>query len=203
MASFESVGLIRVRGCCLFTWRERVYGKGPRVVEVSADHCQACVEELWALKPSVLIVAREKTPLFPPTSRPRRVLVVDDDSRIRDAFEAALGDVGCEVATAEHGRAALEHLRSGEPPPDVIILDLIMPEMDGYQFRAEQKQDPALASIPVVVVTAAGLARPLDAAKVLRKPIDLEVLLEVLHLTGEHTPAPQGGGRAPPGSGPR
>jgi CheY-like chemotaxis protein len=58
----------------------------------------------------------------------------------------------------------------------VIILDLIMPEMDGYEFREEQKKDPALAAIPVIVVTAAGGPSPVDAAKVMRKPpIDLEI----------------------------
>jgi CheY-like chemotaxis protein len=80
------------------------------------------------------------------------ILVDDDDDDIREVL-AVLDEAGFRVMTAAHGREALEHLRE-DPQPDVILLDLMMPEMDGYQFRAEQQRDPALRAIPTLIVTA-------------------------------------------------
>lgn len=104
------------------------------------------------------------------------VLVVEDDPDTRDAMALILELEGCEVAKAANGREALDRLRQGRRP-GLIVLDLMMPVMDGWQFRREQVQDPRLASVPVLIVSAhvdpAGASAALGAAGVLQKPVDL------------------------------
>ena len=112
----------------------------------------------------------------------RHVMVIEDNDAIREGFRLALADAGWEVTVFADGRKALEHLRSGGPLPGLILLDLMMPEMDGRQFRREQKAEPALAEIPTLFVTAARSTVPIEGARVLRKPIDLDVLLEIVAL---------------------
>ncbi len=111
------------------------------------------------------------------------VFIVDDDFGIRDVFREILEDEGYTVASAANGRVALEQLRRGGRPR-VILLDLMMPVMDGWQFRAEQQRDPALAEIPVVVVSAdtqvGQKAQALRAAGYLQKPIEMETLLATI-----------------------
>jgi CheY-like chemotaxis protein len=107
-----------------------------------------------------------------------RILVVDDDEGIRDALGSLLEGEGYEVVCVENGRAALEYL-SCAGRPCLILLDLMMPVMDGWTFMAARTAHPELASIPVVVITAAGEQREgaLEGAPVLRKPLRLERLL--------------------------
>jgi len=109
------------------------------------------------------------------------VLLVEDDFDLRDALIPVLEYDGHQVVGAANGREALEQLRSGQRP-SLILLDLMMPEMDGSQFRAEQLRDPELASIPVVVVSADAYAEQkaavLGAVACLRKPVDIDDLLE-------------------------
>ena len=107
-----------------------------------------------------------------------RVLVVDDDLDLLDTLAEAFRFGGHEVSVAANGRDALHVLRSTEI--DVIVLDMMMPVMDGTQFRATQVSDPAIAHIPVVVVSAATPIPRIDAAEVLPKPLDLDVLLSVV-----------------------
>ena len=109
------------------------------------------------------------------------VLIVDDDPDIRDSLREVLEDEGYEVATVANGREALDHLKASNPRPCVILLDLMMPVMDGWQFRKEQKQDPEIAGIPLVVITATG-NRPvlIDAAELVMKPLDLNRLFEAI-----------------------
>jgi CheY-like chemotaxis protein len=108
-------------------------------------------------------------------------MVVDDDDDIRETLESLLTEEGYAVSAYQNGRAALDALRAGERPA-AILLDLMMPIMDGWDFRREQLADPALASIPVILVTAAGLERvnPEDFTEVLRKPLKLERVLDTL-----------------------
>ena len=85
------------------------------------------------------------------------VLVVDDDKPVRDALRELLETEGHQVAEAVNGAAALSRLRSGLRPC-VILLDLMMPVMDGWDFRSEQLRDSQLKTIPVVIITAAGFS---------------------------------------------
>ena len=86
------------------------------------------------------------------------ILVVEDNADVRDAWEALLEGECYRVVSAASGREALRWLRSSEVMPALILLDLIMPGMNGWDFRAEQSQDETLASIPVIVVSADPLA---------------------------------------------
>jgi CheY-like chemotaxis protein len=108
-------------------------------------------------------------------------MVVDDDDDIRETLRSLLVEEGYAVTAHQNGRAALGALRAGERPA-AILLDLMMPIMDGWDFRREQLADPALAGIPVILVTAAGLERvnPEDFTAVLRKPLKLERVLDTL-----------------------
>lgn len=105
------------------------------------------------------------------------VLIIDDDSGSREALAELLSDKGYTVATAQDGADALAYLRTGQRP-GVILLDLMMPGTDGWDFRAQQKRDQSLAEIPVIAVSAAG--RLVDADYSLRKPIDIDALLKLL-----------------------
>jgi CheY-like chemotaxis protein len=105
------------------------------------------------------------------------VLIIDDDSGSREALAELLVDEGYDVATAEDGAEGLAYLRVGHRPR-VILLDLMMPGVDGWDFRAEQKRDEELAHIPVIAISAAG--KLLDADYSLRKPIEIDTLLTLL-----------------------
>jgi len=120
---------------------------------------------------------------MPGTSSPRRVLIVEDDLDIRDALSQVLEYEGYEVSTAGNGREALDYLNSN-PKPNLILLDLMMPVMDGWQFCSEQQKTPELAGIPVVILSADGnvyqKASTVRAAGFLKKPVELETLLETV-----------------------
>jgi CheY-like chemotaxis protein len=110
------------------------------------------------------------------------VLVVDDDQDIREALCELLRDEGYQAVAVANGEEALSFLRSGNLPC-VILLDLMMPVMDGWEFRRHQASDPELSKIPVIVITAAGgqRASSISVEKVLSKPLHLDQVLEVLH----------------------
>ena len=113
----------------------------------------------------------------------QRVLLVEDDALIREAMKMVLEWEGYRVACAGHGREALDLLRKGEPPA-LILLDLMMPVLDGWSFRRELQRDPALAPIPVVVVSAADVRGAVDAAGHVRKPFQAEELLDAIRGVG-------------------
>ncbi len=103
------------------------------------------------------------------------VLVVDDDHDIREAIAAALTLDGYRVSTARNGKFALEQAHAHRP--DLIVLDFMMPVMNGWQFMEAQRGDPELAAIPVVVETAVPDSQVEGAAVLLGKPFDLDTLL--------------------------
>ena len=112
------------------------------------------------------------------------VLVVDDDEAIRESLADLLGDEGYRVLTATNGAEALSLLR---PPaklrPCVILLDLMMPIMNGQEFYAEQQRDPTLAAIPIVVISAdknVALKATGINGEFLPKPVRLDTVLGVL-----------------------
>lgn len=110
----------------------------------------------------------------------KKVLIVEDDPDSQEAFSAAIGDAGFDVMAVKDGREALTYLRAGGRA-DAILLDLMMPRMDGWQFRRRQLADEKLAGIPVIVVSAARIARGsalgFGAATFLGKPVHFDDLL--------------------------
>jgi CheY-like chemotaxis protein len=109
------------------------------------------------------------------------ILIIDDDDDIRSALSEVLSEAGYPVVDVPGGRAALEFLHEGNRP-FAILLDLMMPEMDGWQFRELIAQAPELNRIPIVVMTALRdqHAETLKVCRVLTKPLQLDTLLEVL-----------------------
>lgn len=108
------------------------------------------------------------------------ILVIDDDDGIREALKAALEYEGYVVSTAENGQIALDLLHSG-PNPCFIVLDLMMPVMDGWTFAAKLAEDPKLSQIPFVVVSAfEDKAQDLQAKNIFKKPVNLKVLFDVI-----------------------
>ncbi len=110
-----------------------------------------------------------------------RILLVEDDPALRCALSELLREHGYEVACATDGRDALAQLGT-RPAPSVILLDLAMPVMDGWAFRAEQRRDPRLAAIPTIVISASLAADPrgleeLEPAATLAKPFEFERLI--------------------------
>jgi CheY-like chemotaxis protein len=115
------------------------------------------------------------------------ILLVEDDVDLREALAELLEGRGFRVSTATNGADALQRLQSMPAPPDVILLDLMMPVMDGYGFLDARRVEPLLASIPVIVVTAAHAldrARLGDLTPVIRKPIQLPQLMSALRQFG-------------------
>ena len=104
-------------------------------------------------------------------------MVVEDDETVAVMIRKRLEAAGYDTLLAGNGQQALDVLAKGGV--DTIVLDLMMPVMDGWQFRSQQIRDAALASIPVIVVSAAGKERMADieANAYLSKPVDLEQLL--------------------------
>ena len=109
------------------------------------------------------------------------VLIIDDDTAIRESLQELLMDEGYRVRVAADGREGLEVCAS-LPLPDLILLDLSMPVMDGHEFARRKQDDATLAAIPVCVMTAAGALSPLppSASAILRKPLDLDDLMAVI-----------------------
>src|SRR5262245_60743067 len=83
------------------------------------------------------------------------ILVVDDDPDVRDALVHLLSAEGYDAETANDGSEALARLK-GTSPPSLVLLDLMMPVMDGFEFRVQQLQDPRIADIPVIVFSSGG-----------------------------------------------
>ena len=111
----------------------------------------------------------------------QKILVVDDDADIREVLQEVLVESGHEVMTASNGLEALQILRAGWSPC-MVLLDLMMPVMDGYLFIAERRNDPYLASIPVTVITAGRQVdvERLDGATLVAKPIRLPALMSLI-----------------------
>jgi CheY-like chemotaxis protein len=112
------------------------------------------------------------------------ILIVEDEPNIREVLAAVLEDEGYQTISAANGLEALTHLRQSPDRPGLILLDLGMPVMTGWEFREEQQREPALANIPVIVMSATlhldQTAAGLNAVDCLDKPIDLDTLLGVI-----------------------
>jgi len=111
----------------------------------------------------------------------RRLLLVEDDTELRASLAGLLRGDGYEVIGTSNGSEALDYLRTA-PAPDLILLDLMMPVKDGWQFRAEQKRDPSISSIPVVALSADDTPKAvaIDAEVYIKKPFQYPMLLETI-----------------------
>jgi two-component system response regulator MprA len=113
-------------------------------------------------------------------------MIVEDDTDVREVLSELLADEGFTTVGATNGREALDRLEAAKQGalPCVILLDMMMPEVDGWQFRAAQQSDPLLATIPVVVLSArADVRRAAETLKVagyLTKPVDYAALLRII-----------------------
>ena len=112
----------------------------------------------------------------------RTVLVVEDDPELRSLFAQILADHGYAVRTAEHGLVGLEQMATERP--DLILLDMIMPVVDGHAFRKAQLADPSSRRIPVIVISATSEflepSATIGAKAVLSKPFDFDELLALV-----------------------
>ena len=117
----------------------------------------------------------------PAQKRPGYVLLVEDDHEIRETIADLLTDDGYEVAQAENGRVALDHLLAQDTPPDLILLDLMMPVMAGGEFVLELAKHTKLRTVPVVVISAhLGSFAQRSAYECLPKPFSTQRLREVV-----------------------
>jgi CheY-like chemotaxis protein len=109
------------------------------------------------------------------------VLIVEDDADLREMMAQLLSLEGYQTAAVANGREALEYLHRSDSP-EVILLDLMMPVMDGWEFRRHQQADPTLARVPVIVLSALDQSRTadVDAAAFLKKPLDFDRLLQLV-----------------------
>lgn len=113
--------------------------------------------------------------------RGKTILLIEDDEIVRRAIQMVLEWEGYQVQCAGNGQEALNVLRAGQIQPCLILLDIMMPVLDGEQFRQEQLRDPNLASIPVIVVSAASFAEAVSAAHHVHKPFEVQELLDAIH----------------------
>lgn len=118
--------------------------------------------------------------------QPRRILLVEDDAELRDALAEALREQRHEVVAVQDGLEALREVRGWRP--DVVVLDLMMPAMDGWEFRVEQRRDPIIADIPVVAMSAnrGPVAAAIDADLYVPKPLDADTLAAAIDLVVEN-----------------
>ena len=127
-------------------------------------------------------------PWMPLAERAGRVLIVDDDPDIREVISMVLREEGFETTEARNGLQALRILQSEDARADVVLLDLMMPTMDGFHLRMLMRADPSLHEIPIIVMTAhagvlaaqQGVAEP---QPVLRKPLNFEALVKTVSET--------------------
>jgi CheY-like chemotaxis protein len=109
-----------------------------------------------------------------------RVLVVDDDIDALNSMSEILQSEGFDTVCAEDGQEAWD-LMHRAPQPDLVVLDLMMPKMDGWTFRMHQRRDPKLAAIPVVMVSAVSAnVIDADAEAIFAKPLNLPAFIEAV-----------------------
>jgi CheY-like chemotaxis protein len=113
-----------------------------------------------------------------------QILIIEDDRSISEALSELLQSEGYSVVTAFNGQEGLDLLVKSPVLPRVILLDLMMPVKDGFQFRDEQLRNPKIAGVPVVVMSADGHVQEkkarIGALDYIRKPVDVETYLKVV-----------------------
>jgi CheY-like chemotaxis protein len=115
----------------------------------------------------------------PGLGTPGRVLVIEDDHDVRVSVRISLEGEGYQVDSVTDGRRALELLERSAQPPDLILLDLMMPGMDGWEFATRLRGHPRLRFIPVVIISAFDELPPPGIVAFLRKPLRFDALLQL------------------------
>jgi two-component system response regulator MprA len=126
------------------------------------------------------------------SANPGPILVVEDEPDLREVMVGILEGEGYRAIAASDGQDALRVLESNPERPSLILLDLMMPRMDGWTFRETQQRDERFSAIPVVVVTAFGSKldmKPVDAVDLVRKPIDFDRLLTIVERYSSASPS--------------
>jgi CheY-like chemotaxis protein len=124
---------------------------------------------------------------------PTRILLVEDDFILRTSLAELLINEGYAVECAAHGLEAFQRLNSGPEKPAVIVLDLMMPYMDGFEFRTLQRALPSVKDVPVVVITANGRAaveaQNMDVEETFYKPVNTWRFLQTIRTLARPTAA--------------
>jgi|SRR5689334_12619203 len=114
-----------------------------------------------------------------------RILIADDHLSLLSLLTTFLEESGHEVVTARNGREALACLHSSSPLPGLILLDVAMPEMTGWEFLRQQQRERCLAALPVILMTALGrfdaAAMTASVVACLEKPLDLDAIATLVH----------------------
>lgn len=114
----------------------------------------------------------------------KSILIIEDDTEIRNSLKEVLELEGYTVFLVNNGRDALNFLNTQTPYPDIILLDMMMPVMSGYEFRNLQLADEKLSRIPTAILSAEGnldvKVQELDVEYILKKPIDLDHLISTI-----------------------
>lgn len=114
----------------------------------------------------------------------KKVFVVEDDQDIREALTELLESEGYEVTTAENGQIGMDKLSAASQLPNLILLDLMMPVKDGFQFYAEKSANPIFSDVPVIVMSADGhildKQKQMRAQAYIKKPVDIDHILRVV-----------------------
>lgn len=120
--------------------------------------------------------------MTPPAVAHCPILIVEDDADLREMMAQLLTLEGFHTAAVANGLEALEYLQDHHEKPDLILLDLMMPVMDGWEFRRQQQANPDVAHVPVIVLSALDPASAADvsANAFLKKPLDFDRLLQLV-----------------------
>lgn len=118
----------------------------------------------------------------------KHILVIEDDTAVREALAAAFVDAGLRVELASDGRNGLEKLRRGARP-SVVVLDMRLPRVGGQDFLREMRADPRLEEIPVITMTAGSPPGRADAFAAVERPFDIHDLLDIVRSLTEPMPA--------------
>jgi CheY-like chemotaxis protein len=157
------------------------------LMSAAADFCESAS---WALargdaprsqlflETAVSLMLRRQRERARSDTRPRPIIVIEDDADIRDAVCDLLLEAGYDVLCFSNGAEALDHLRV-RPSAALVLLDLSMPVMDGWTFHRRCREDGRLARIPVIAISASSAAGP-PAVRVLRKPVCIDDLLSAV-----------------------
>lgn len=116
-------------------------------------------------------------------STEKYILLVEDDLDISEAIQSILQEEGFNIKCTFNGKEALEYLKDAPAVPTLILLDIMMPYMNGYEFREAQLKDQKISEVPTIILSAAGKHEDIDRLhfrECLKKPLDLETLLDVV-----------------------